>query len=37
MQIFIDGIEHVLVPKNEIVGKTVKLKEEDESKFNKGW
>lgn len=37
MQIFIDGIEYILVPKNEIVGKTVKLKSEIEAKFNEGW
>lgn len=37
MQIFIDGIEHVLVPKNEIVGKPVKLKSEVENKFDEGW
>lgn len=37
MQIFIDGIEYILVPKNEIVGKPVKLKSEIEAKFNEGW
>ena len=37
MQILIDGIEHVLVPKNEIVGKSVKLNSEVENKFDEGW
>ena len=37
MQFFIDGIEHMLVPKDEITEKSEKLKSEVKTKFNEGW